>query len=289
MKIAWIIQCHKNAVQVNTLIDLLRSDGDDVYVHCDAKSKSLRGELITGDNIYLLDESESVDVRWGFFSQCEATLALLKKVSSSGREYGYVALISGQCLPVKPIAEFKRMLEETSGEFIDVIDKEKAYRMGFNKRNDVRYYPFMIKNTTVSKLMKKAWKILTGGDIRTFGVFKKEIGIDTYYGSSWWVLSHKCIKEMLAFIEAHNELFGYYKTSLCSDESFFQTVFMTTSFAGNNKGMLWYVDWNNCGNNPNVLREGDYQRIISSGKYFARKIDFDTDKKIADMIIGNIT
>ena len=76
MKIAFLMQCHKNPEQINLLLKALKHPQVDVYVHVDSKSESIREDIGEGDGIYLLPKKDSIDVQWGQFSQVQATLNL---------------------------------------------------------------------------------------------------------------------------------------------------------------------------------------------------------------------
>lgn len=91
MKIAFLMQCHKNSKQINLLLDALKHPKVDIFIHVDAKSKHIREDIEKRDGIYLL--KDSVDVNWGQFSQVAATLNLLKAAVSRG---GVQSLFSNQ-------------------------------------------------------------------------------------------------------------------------------------------------------------------------------------------------
>ena len=42
MKIAFLMQCHKNPEQINLLLNALKHPQVDIFVHVDAKNKSIR-------------------------------------------------------------------------------------------------------------------------------------------------------------------------------------------------------------------------------------------------------
>ena len=45
MKIAFLMQCHKNPEQINLLLKALKHPQVDVYVHVDSKSESIREDI----------------------------------------------------------------------------------------------------------------------------------------------------------------------------------------------------------------------------------------------------
>ena len=84
MKVAFLMQCHKNPEQINLLLKALKHPQVDVYVHVDSKSESIREDIGEGDGVYLLPMKDCVDVPWAQFSQVQATMNLLNAAISGG-------------------------------------------------------------------------------------------------------------------------------------------------------------------------------------------------------------
>lgn len=77
MKIAFLMQCHKNPKQINLLLDSLKHPFVDIFIHVDKKSSIIRKDIIQREGVYILSEENSINVRWSTYSQVEATLALI--------------------------------------------------------------------------------------------------------------------------------------------------------------------------------------------------------------------
>ena len=102
LKQAVALLVHKDAAQVNALINILQSHFD-VFVHIDKKSD------INPDNIVAKNVWKEVSVNWGAYKMIEATVFLYKQILSTGLPYSHVILLSGDALPVKSnqyIADF---------------------------------------------------------------------------------------------------------------------------------------------------------------------------------------
>lgn len=84
MKIAFLMQCHKNPEQINLLLKALKHSQVDVYVHVDSKSENIREDIEKINGVYLLPKKDCVDVQWAQFSQVQATLNLLNAAISGG-------------------------------------------------------------------------------------------------------------------------------------------------------------------------------------------------------------
>ena len=84
MKLAILIQCHKNPEQINRLLERLDHPSVDCFVHIDKKQK-FADQIIKRKNVYVLPESERVSVEWAQISQVTATLNLLTAAYSTER------------------------------------------------------------------------------------------------------------------------------------------------------------------------------------------------------------
>lgn len=84
MKVAFLMQCHKNPEQINLLLDALKHPMVDVFVHVDKKSQKIKKEITQREGVYLLPEQQCVDVQWAQYSQVEATLQLLNAAVNRG-------------------------------------------------------------------------------------------------------------------------------------------------------------------------------------------------------------
>ena len=84
MKVAFLMQCHKNPKQINLLLKALKHPQVDVFIHVDSKNENIRENIEKIDGVYLLPKKDCVDVQWAQFSQVKATLNLLYAAISRG-------------------------------------------------------------------------------------------------------------------------------------------------------------------------------------------------------------
>ena len=64
MKLAVLIQCHKNPSQINRLLDALLHPSVDIFVHVDKKS-DIADNIKQDPQIHIMDKNHSVSVSWG--------------------------------------------------------------------------------------------------------------------------------------------------------------------------------------------------------------------------------
>ena len=82
MKIAVLIQCHKNSKQINLLLDKLDHPNIDSYIHVDKKA-AFADEIVHRENVFVLPDEQRVSVEWAQISQVTATLNLLNTASGN--------------------------------------------------------------------------------------------------------------------------------------------------------------------------------------------------------------
>lgn len=105
MKIAILIQCHKNPKQINLLLERLNHPDIDCYLHIDKKA-DFADKIIHRENVFVLPDEQRVSVEWAQISQVTATLNLLNTAVASARGgYDYYWLISGQDWPLRSVEE----------------------------------------------------------------------------------------------------------------------------------------------------------------------------------------
>ena len=185
MRVAFLMQCHKNPEQINLLLDALNHPLADVFVHVDKKSQEIRKEIDQREGVYLLPEQQCVDVQWAQYSQVEATLQLLSAAVNRG--YSHYWLISGQDYPLRPVDSIIDFLEANQ----DVNFIECSQIEVFNKRNDAYFPNFVIGRKLWQKVLKNLWIYGTGGWNKTISIFKRKAPDDFKYwfGFQWWCLS----------------------------------------------------------------------------------------------------
>ncbi len=95
-----------------------------------------------------------------------------------------------------------------------------------------------------------------------------------YGGSTWWSLSRACVSHLLNECAKNPSYLRRFAHTHVPEEIFFQTLIMASPYAKfvvNDN--LRYVDWvARNGNNPAVLDLTDLDKVLASGKLFARKL-----------------
>lgn len=230
-----------------------------------------------------------------FHKNFEQTNLLINQLDDGNCDftvYDYVFLLSGQDFPIKSNVEIQRFLTENGhSNFIEVVNHaDKTYSKCL-KRNSLKYRSCMMRRSFFSRLWKSCIITVTGGETRTFKIFKRKnpFNFAFEFGSQWWALTFECFRWILDYVETHPEYVAYYKNCLVPDESFFITLFMASPFKNTRKDYLTYLEWEENGNHPRVFADSDFDLLMKQkSKLFARKFDSSVDKSIIDKIIKRI-
>ena len=279
MKLAVLIQCHKCPEQINRLLDVMKSDEVDFYIHVDRKS-DIADEIEKRADVHILPPERRVDVMWGGFSQVEATLNLLDEALITGG-YDYYFLIRGQDFPVRPIRELIEFLENDNGaNYVDLfpsLNNGLCKQNNLDKRNQIVYGDRIMGRGKFARIMRRLWVAVTGGYGRTFGIFRRKnvLNLKFYFGSQWWCLSKDFVEYATEYLAKTPQYAEFFRKASCPDESFFQTLLMNSSYSDTRKEYLHFIRWEEGKSSPENLTLSDFDEAIASGKFMARKIDGD--------------
>jgi hypothetical protein len=265
MKQVILIHAHKDLAQLNTLVGQLRDDDFLLYVNLDRKSAIDPARVHPAASLV----APRVDVRWGGFSQVEATLNSLRQIVREVAVFDKVVFLSAQDFPLLPNELLKHKLARVSGrELLDTMPVGPGgWPVAF------RYQYFHREGGGRAERLACA---LANRALRLAGCTRQPpAGLALYGGSSWWALSRHCIVHMLERIEREPAIVRFFRTVLCPDEMFFQTLVMNSRFRGRVLSQNFrYIQWPAHGSrNPKVLDEADFERIRASNAHFCRKLD----------------
>ena len=246
MNVAILIQCHKNAEQINMLLETMKYPTFTFFIHIDKKSK-INEYIIKRDDVVLLPDGLRINVQWGRISQVDATINLLKYAHQYGN-FDYYWVCSGQDFPIKHIKEISDwFISHTDNDFIELFESKNnglSYVNNYDKRNDI-YYPTVILGSAYFKrIIKRVYIEITGGYNRTYKWAKRKPinNLPFYFGSSWICLTHTTLVWIFDYLDKHPEYYQFYNHCNCPDESFFHTLVMNSPYATKRKDYLHYVD-----------------------------------------------
>ena len=166
MKLAILLLCHKHAEQINLFLETLKHPDIEFFIHMDKKA-DIVNQLIKRQDIHVLPDNLRVDVRWGEFSQTQATLNLFSAAREM-KNFDYYWLCSGQDFPVVSadkiinyFSDYPRLnfISLWSSYFYNNRNKKNRY----DKRNDLYFPHFLMGRSFIKRLFKRMYIEITGG------------------------------------------------------------------------------------------------------------------------------
>ena len=267
---AYMIAVHKHPEQIRILLQLLDTEQNDLYIHIDRKSRDIEPEMLRDcvqrGRIFFVDR---IAVGWAAFSIVESTLILLKSAVKNG-PYAYYHLLSGQDLPLKPMEEINRFYEtnDPSWNYLELIDTEEAWRKAYLRMNTRRFHRHSHETGVIRKIHAVERRICSW-----FWRDKRYLRA----GAGWFDINHSLAEEVLAHEAWIRKSFSY---ASFPDEAFLQTLVMKLGLKDTCHDLMRCIDWSRKQGSPEVFHDSDFERLIRSGKNFARKFDIQEDPQI---------
>lgn len=274
MEVAILIQSHK---PLDYWFRLANDNSNLLFIiHLDKKvdkSVIIKDFHLTENIIFLPDELR-VDVKWGGFSQIQATLNLFNfALNNTGAEYFHFVSGEDVVLPSNKNLESILCWNDNSIYMDCCLSKAHQYR--------VRFYAPHVEKSWQRKIIGKYFTFVLKTLDRIIPSNKKY-----YFGSQWFSIRRNELEILMNTITEHD--INMFKNKLCPDEHFFQYLLVKNnllskiSATGNNRYIVFDKNYNN-GNNPKYLSIDELHQL-KSRFFFARKVDVATQLKYYEEI-----
>lgn len=279
MKIAYLLQTHKNWEQLALLIRLLKESWNEIFVHVDAKARFDEEQLHQLiPNIDVRFVQPRVKVYWGHDSQVHATLALLRSAFHAPENFDRFILLSGQDLPIKTNDHIFQFFDNNPHEYLQYYQFPIKWWV-YNGYDRLQIYNF-------PAALGPFWNKINRR-IQMLFPFRRPLPFDgaLFAGCQWFNLTRGAVEYVLQYVQTTNIL-NRIKYSSCVDEIFFQSILLNSPFAGTCQcDDLRYADWELHGSNPKTLDQSDLQKLQESTALFARKFDQTHDPAIIQSVM----
>jgi hypothetical protein len=281
MKIGILILAHDNLEQLRLLVDSLKSHFT-VFVHIDAKCDIPEDCFAFDSNVYVIKKHT---LYWGNVTIVHATLELLKLAYTHLCDY-YI-LISGADLRIQSCQKIREEISrnpEVNYFYYSQLPKNAwPLNGGFDRL-------LLYWQTLKHKEANTPYNLLCslGRRIQKLLKLQRKLFPISYYGGSEWLnLSKEVVEYILDFVVKNPKYLEQFNHTVSSDEIFFQTIVMNSEFSSKvvNDDKR-YIDWVSGPEYPRILRESDYDKIIHSSAFFARKFDERVDTEIIKKIVS---
>jgi hypothetical protein len=274
--VAYIVVTHKNPEQAGRLVRRLATDRARFLIHADKRSGAafatdLRRAVEGTDKVTFLDRNPCF---WGGFGMVEAILRGLTTLVDGDVPFGHAVVLSGQDYPLMPAAAIEGFLAASpDASYMTYTALPSPFWPGGGLDRVERFH--VVSRRAVH--VRLPWRRRVPGGLAPFG------------RGAWITLSRPAIRHVVDFVRANRRTVRFFRHVLHPDELFFQTVLMNSPLADRVvDDHLRYVEWGDDPGSPAVLRERDRDRLVGSGKLFARKFDPSVDDRILDLLDEHI-
>lgn len=281
IKIAYLLMCHKNADQVNNLIDvLLNNESASVFVHVDKRS-DIFDKIKVRDRLFLL--SNRLICRWGRIDQVNVMKNLIDYAYNVNPNFDYYQFVSGECFPIKSVEYINNYLEERNGySFID-INELHGKNSPYYYRSTINFSQFYLNNLVTKNFFIKTIKKIELTIKKAYKNNTQRQNFDYHFGSSWVTLNKNLIEYI---IKEYNfqHFIDLPENSFCFDECVFQTIAMNSPLKDKViNHCLTYVNFNDAINASYL----DFEQISTDCLLlFARKVRYPIDERIVELSEG---
>ena len=267
MSVAAIVLAHAGFGRVEQLVRGLTAAGIKVAVHIDARSK----RRVDAFQFAFKDDPDVVMVpriacEWGRFSLVEASLNAAELVLKTWPDTRHVTLLSGVCLPVRPLRDLVAFLDaHPDTDFIESVPvaKDEWVKGGLSSERFTLYFPFSYQR---QRWLFDRWVRLQ----RRLGIKRKPVhGIEGCLGSQWWCLTATTLRAILSDPQ-RADIDAYFRYSWIPDETYFQSLVPRHARTLERRS-LTFAKFDTTGR-PFVLYDDHLTELQQMDHFFARKI-----------------
>lgn len=274
-RVAWFIMVHHKPEQFAWLMNALDSADDTIIIHVDLKSrlglkKDRRGlmrevrRICAGrPNVHFM---RSRFTNWGGWSLSRTLLDALRLALRLDPDWTHFVNLSGQCYPLKPMAEIRREMAE-AGEAVMV---------------EMR--PF---DTLPADDWHRNWHPMLELPVRAFklpGRRRPPRGFALEHKGSQWVVLPRAFCAWAIAAPLTKRVAAYLRNLLLSDELVIQALAWNGPFRERIRAYRRHIVWPG----PKVLTGNDLPAIRAGDAWFGRKFDARTDVAVLDTLAAHI-
>lgn len=272
VKVSFVLLAHEKPEQLKDLIGSLLGAGSNIYVHHDATASGdlpiavadWGYEQLPGKIYY----ARRLKVVWGEWSIVQATLNCIEEIKKHDVDSDYFMLISGSCMPVKPVHLLEQYLTESGKDHIEAVNAEKYtwVTAGLQKQRWSKYHFF---NWRYQKfLFDTSLKIQRKLKIKRILPLKHT----AYMGSQWWCLRRSTLLKVHDLYHSKPTLRKFYRRTWVPDELFFQTmvanIINEEQICGDLVTRYIFNSWGV----PRIFYNDDYPELLGEKRFFVRKV-----------------
>ena len=266
MTLGFVMLAHEGLGRAAEVIGVL--GGQPVVVHVDRNTSPAQFKPFAAAmrNVPGVTLAPRLACDWGTWSLVEATRSSARILLEKHPEVRHVMLISGACLPIKPVEDLIAFLAKNADtDFIESVTiKDVPWTKGGLSEERFQFsFPLPWRR---QKLLFDLWVNIQ----RTLGRKRQApVGIQPHLGSQWWCLTRGTLETILNDPNSgHYD--RYFRKVWIPDESYFQTLVRVYGTKVESRSLtLSKFDFQG---KPHLFYDDHLKLLQQSPAYFARKL-----------------
>jgi Family of unknown function (DUF5927)/Core-2/I-Branching enzyme len=266
--VGFVMLAHAALHRAAQVARVLASENCPLVIHVDRRvggrefSDFVRS-LSDFDNIHLAPRRRCDWGTWGLVAASRGAAEMLLERHS---DIQHVALISGACLPIKPIPDLKAFLaNHPDTDFIEsvTIGDVPWTKGGLSEERFTLSFPFSWKR------QKRLFDIWVDAQRLVRRKRRMPKGLEPHMGSQWWCLSRSTLERVLSD-PRRPALDKYFRRVWIPDESYFQSLVRLYATKVESRSLT--ISKFDFQGKPHVFYDDHLLLLRQSSAFFARKI-----------------
>ncbi|MEM6891467.1 MAG: beta-1,6-N-acetylglucosaminyltransferase [Pseudomonadota bacterium] len=267
MSVGFVMLAHTALHRAAQVVRVLSAEGCPVIVHVDARIREryekFQSKIDGLDHVQLAPRQAC---EWGTWSLVEASRNGAETLLRQNPDLSHVFLISGACLPIKPIPELVAYLEQNRDtDFIESVTVEDVpwTQGGLSDERFTLTFPFAWRR------QRKLFDLWVEFQRKVGRKRRMPRGLEPHMGSQWWCLTRATIEKVLQD-PRRKEIDDYFRRVWIPDESYFQSMVRLYDTKVESRSLtLSKFDFQG---KPHVFYDDHLTLLRRSSAFFARKI-----------------
>ena len=268
MSVGFVMLAHAALHRAAQVARHLSAAGCPLVVHIDRRTPE-RSSQTFQDNLGDLDNvrfAPRIACDWGTWSLVEASRTSAEILLADNPDLNHVMLISGSCLPIRPLDELRQFLDDhPNTNFVEsvTIGDVPWTKGGLSEERFSLSFPFAWKR------QRKLFDTWVEAQRQVGRRRKMPDGLDPHMGSQWWCLTRATF-ERLQNDPNKDTIDRYFRRVWIPDESYYQSLVRLYDMPVESRSpTLSKFDFQG---KPHVFYDDHLLMLRRSPAFFARKI-----------------
>ena len=267
MSVGFVMLAHAALHRSAQVAKVISDAGCPVVIHVDARIGSAYNRFVSKiDGLPNVTLAPRLACEWGTWSLVQASRDGAETLLKTHSNLTHVYLISGACLPIKPVPQLVAFLEKNRDtDFIEsvTIGDVPWTKGGLSDERFTLAFPFpWRRKRKLFDLWVEAQRLV--GRSR-----KLPVGLKPHMGSQWWCLTRQTLETILTDTR-RDQLEKYFRGVWIPDESYFQSL--VRLYGTKVESLSLTLSKFDFQGKPHVFYNDHLALLRQSPAYFARKI-----------------